>query len=215
VRKRVRLKVGLAVFIALAGTVGYGLLLDAFPRNEVMRLMELLGAGPGTNVAEVGAGRGRMTRAAAGIIGPGGQFYATELGEAKIRALAEAAKADGAGNVTIIEGGEASVNLPASCCDAIYLYKVYHHFTQPTELNASIYQALRPGGRLAVIDFEPRWWRFWLPLPEGVPINRGGHGMPITVLIDELESAGFVLERTIPDWWAFPESRFCVVFRKP
>jgi hypothetical protein len=39
VRKRVRLKVGLAVFIALAGTVGYGLLLDAFPRNEVMRLM--------------------------------------------------------------------------------------------------------------------------------------------------------------------------------
>lgn len=214
-KKRLRITVGLAVFIALGGTVGYGFLLDAFPRDETMRLMGLLGAGPGANVAEIGAGRGRMTLAAAGIIGPGGQFYATELGEAKVRALAEAAQAEGARNVTIIEGGEASVNLPASCCDTIYLYKVYHHFTQPTELNASIYQALRPGGRLAVIDFEPRWWRFWLSHPEGVPINRRGHGMPITVLIDELESVGFVLERTIPDWWAFPESRFCVVFRKP
>jgi SAM-dependent methyltransferase len=131
-----------------------------------------------------------------------------------VKALREAAVDHGLTNVVPLVGSEADANLPEACCDAIFMSKVYHHFTRPGEMNASLYKALKPGGRLAVIDFEPRWWRFWLSLPDGVPPDRGGHGMPMSILIAEMEEAGFVLKRPIPEWWRFPEERYCLIFRK-
>ncbi len=66
-----------------------------------------------------------------------------------------------------------------------------------------------------MIDFEPRWRRVWIGLPEGVPRNRGGHGMPVDILIDEMTAAGFDVESKDLEWWSLPERRFCVVFRRP
>jgi hypothetical protein len=51
-------------------------------------------------------------------------------------------------------------------------------------------------------------------LPSGVPQNRGGHGIPKEILIQELSNEGFRLDRTIDYWWVFPDTRYCVVFRK-
>ena len=83
------------------------------------------------------------------------------------------------------------------------------HLTKPLEIDASLFRALKPGGLLAVIDEEP-------PAksspPEGVPKNRGGHGMPQKLLVKELTSAGFQLVKTVDDW---PNHDYCAVFRKP
>jgi len=63
--------------------------------------------------------------------------------------------------------------LPAGCCDAILLRGVYHHLTEPTAALVSLRRALRPGGRLLVIDFAPVWWLApWTP--KGIPKDRGG-----------------------------------------
>jgi hypothetical protein len=43
-----------------------------------------------------------------------------------------------------------------------------------------------------------------------VPQNRGGHGIPEAILIQELTNAGFQLERVINHWWLFPDRRHCV-----
>jgi hypothetical protein len=56
--------------------------------------------------------------------------------------------------VTVIEGAAASANLPAACCDAIFLRHVYHHLGDYGAFNKSLQSALKPGGRLAIIDFE-------------------------------------------------------------
>jgi SAM-dependent methyltransferase len=45
--------------------------------------------------------------------------------------------------------------LPAACCDAIVLRRVYHHLSDPAAINASLLPSLRPGGLLAVIDLPP------------------------------------------------------------
>src|SRR5262249_9202443 len=118
-------------------------------------------------------------------------------------------------NVTVIEGGDHSTNLPDRCCDAIWMAKVYHHFTDPVAMDASLVRSLRPGGRVAVIEFAPSALRFWLTRPSGVPEDRGGHGIPEHVLIGELTGAGLRVDSVINDWWILPDRRYCVVFRKP
>ncbi len=86
--------------------------------------------------------------------------------------------------------------------------RVYHHLTKPAEFDNALLRSLKPGGRLAIIDFPPR---SGLEPVEGVPANRGGHGIPQKVLIDELTSAGLLLAKTVNDW---PEGDYCVLFVK-
>ena len=180
---------------------------------EVPRLLELLELKPGMTVADVGAGFGAWTMRLARAIGPSGRVYATDLGAAHLVALRDATARERLNNVTIIEGAVSSTNLPALCCDAILIRDAYHHFTQPDALIKSLAASLKPGGRLAVIDFPPRPST---EVPAGVPANRGGHGVPSDVV--EREVRGELTHvRTIPAWSpaSEPASLFLVLFRKP
>jgi ubiquinone/menaquinone biosynthesis C-methylase UbiE len=176
---------------------------------ESARLAQLLKWHTGSMVAEIGAGAGEMTLDVAQRVGPSGHVYATEVSTEKLAHLKELAAEEKNHNITVLEGSQAGTNLPPVCCDAIYMRRVYHHFTEPGKMDASLFQSLKPGGMLAVIDFPPR---SSLPPVEGVPANRGGHGMPKKILIQELTSAGFQLVAEPADW---PNDNYCVVFRKP
>jgi hypothetical protein len=83
---------------------------------------------------------------------------------------------------------------------------VYHHLTKPTEFDAGLLRSLKPEGRLAIIEFRPR---AGLEPVEGVPANRGGHGIPQKVLLEELVSAGFQSVKIVNDW---PAGDYCVLF---
>lgn len=211
-----RLAAAIAAVVLIAGALyAYGMYRDSRPQDDVRRALNLLHVERGATVADIGAGSGRMAVIAAEIVGPAGRVFATEIDEAKLREIGAAAASSGVSNLTTIRGAESATALPDACCDAILISKVYHHFEHPASMNRDIYRALRPGGRVAVIDFEPRWWRFWLSRPDGVPENRGGHGMPLDILHEELQQAGFKRDQVVPDFWRFPERRYCVVFRKP
>ena len=108
----------------------------------------------------------------------------------------------------VVESAEADTNLPTACCDAIFLRRVYHHLTKPAEFDAKLLASLRPGGRLAIIDFPPR---SGLEPVQGVPANRGGHGIPEKIVVEELTRAGLQLEKEVNDW---PDDSYCVVFFK-
>ena len=176
---------------------------------ESARLATLRHWQAGSAVAEIGAGAGEMALDVAQRAGPAGHVYATEVSSEKLAHLRELAAKEKDHNITVIEGSQSGTNLPPECCDSIYMRRVYHHFTEPQEMDASLFQSLKPGGLLAVIDFPPR---SWLPPVEGVPANRGGHGMPKDILIQELTRAGFQVVSEPANW---PDGNYCVVFRKP
>lgn len=156
---------------------------------DVEWLIESLQLTEGSVVADIGAGNGGQTLAIAEHIGPSGHIYSTELGEESLEELRENIEWENVGNVTVLEGHPSQTNLPDECCNAIYLRRVYHHIGDPPSMNASLFQSLKPGGRLAIIDFEPRG-------DEADPGGRssgGQHGVTAETVVEELTSAGFTL----------------------
>jgi precorrin-6B methylase 2 len=180
---------------------------------EVPQLVQLLELKPGMAVADVGAGFGAWTMRFARWLGPAGRVYATDVGSTQLAALRDIVERDRLSTVTVLEGAIDATNLPAACCDAILIRDAYHHFTQPEAMIRSLAASLKPGGRLAVIDFPPRANS---EVPAGVPANRGGHGVPPEVIQREV---GGVLAhvRTIAAWspTSQPDSLYLVLFRKP
>jgi predicted methyltransferase len=177
--------------------------------KDADKLATLLNWKLGSVVAEIGAGDGGLTLAAAERVGPTGRVYTTELDPKDLAKLESLAAEQKAHNIIAVKAGEAETNLPRECCDSIFMRQVYHHLTKPAEIDASLFQSLKPGGLLAVIDMEPRSGS---SIPKGVPKNRGGHGMPKQLLIDELRAAGFQA-LTTPNYWHGED--YCLVFRKP
>jgi SAM-dependent methyltransferase len=163
---------------------------------DAPKLVEVLALKPGMTVADVGAGFGAMTVVLGKWIGTG-HVFATDVAERQLAVIREYVTREGLTNVTVLEGAEDSTNLPAGCCDAIFLRHVYHHVTAIEPFNKSVYASLKPGGRVAIIDFVPDPGS---KLPDGVPTNRGGHGIPPEVVIAELKVAGLQHERTIEKW---------------
>jgi len=178
--------------------------------EEAAHLATLLGWKPGSVVAEIGAGDGRMTVAVAQRVGAAGKVYTTELDPKKLAHLEELAAKEK--NITAIKAGETGTNLPPECCDSIFMRLVYHHLTKPADVDASLLRSLKPGGRLAVIDEEPNPSD---PVPAGVPKNRGGHGIPQKLLVEELTAARFQVVTQIVPWADWPHHSYCVVLRKP
>jgi predicted methyltransferase len=181
-------------------------------QEESNRLAKLLDWHAGSVVAEIGAGEGELTLLAAERVGPSGTVYTTELDAEKLKHLEElAAKGQ---NIRALRAGATDTNLPQGCCDSIFMRLVYHHLTKPAEIDASLFRALKPGGRLAVMDEEPSEGS---SVPKGVPKNRVGHGIPQKILISELVAEGFQVESVDTDWpgRSFSSQLYCVVFHKP
>jgi ubiquinone/menaquinone biosynthesis C-methylase UbiE len=197
------------IVVTLLWSVGVlALEINGDERNEVTRLAELTRWKEGTVVADIGAGDGTYSFLAAEKVGPSGRIYATEIDKEKLKNLkAEAVKRQ-LENVVTVEGTADDTKLPSSCCDTIFLRHVYHHLTRPQEFDRNLVRSLRPGGYLAIIDFPPAPN---LPPVGGVPNNRGGHGIPEKVMVEELTSAGLQVEKVIDDWSAHD---YCVLFMK-
>jgi ubiquinone/menaquinone biosynthesis C-methylase UbiE len=183
--------------------------LHADARHEITRLAELMHWKPGTIVADIGAGDGEYSFVAAEKVGASGRVFATEIDPDKLKSLRAEAVKRKLSNITVVEGAADDTKLPTNCCDAIYLRHVYHHITKPVEFDQNLVRSLKPGARLAIIDFPPDKN---LPDVEDVPKNRGGHGIPEKIMVDELTAAGLQVEKVIDDWSA---RDYCVLFVKP
>jgi SAM-dependent methyltransferase len=214
-RTRIRLAIVLAVAAAVLGGnyILRPVAFHALPYSvtgEDARLAEVLRLSPGMTVAEIGAGRGVLAAAIARRLEPGGQLYATELSTDRLRELRRRVEREGIGNMLIVEAGETQTNLPDACCDAVFMRNVYHHIGDPAAFNTSLRRSIRDGGLLAIIDFPPSVFWSRSASPDGAAPARTGHGVTPHEVVEELERAGFRLERTIENWGGHT---FLVLFR--
>ncbi|MGH9220407.1 MAG: class I SAM-dependent methyltransferase [Vicinamibacterales bacterium] len=165
---------------------------------DAPKLVEILGVTPGMTIADIGSGGGAMT-VVLGKWNTSGRVFATDITPHALRWTREYVNKEGLTNVTVIEGAAGATNLPDDCCEAVFLRHVYHHITEIGAFNKSLHASLKPGGRLAIIDFEARRPNP-AEIPKGVPANRLGHGIPPSVVIEEMTGAGFTHVRTIDAW---------------
>lgn len=173
------------------------------------RLVEALQIRPGQHLAEIGAGAGGLSVALAREVGPSGHVYSNELDSSRRAAIRAAVARAELANVTVVEGRAASTNLPDACCDGVFMRNVYHHFGDPAAMNASLWRSLKPGGRLAIIDFPPRGGREAASAEARDSGRR--HGVTPETVARELEAAGFEVVATT----GAGGREFMVVGRKP
>ncbi|MGH9174425.1 MAG: class I SAM-dependent methyltransferase [Vicinamibacterales bacterium] len=166
------------------------------PAAEARELASLLQIKPGDVVAEIGAGGGEIARVIAGRVTPGGRLIVTEVSDSRLAGLHSMVSSEHLAHVEVRQGETHATALPDACCGVIYMRHVYHHFEDTAAMNASLRRTLAPGGRLAIIDFEPGMILGWI-----APNNaRQGHGVTIEEVGRELASAGLVVEHEDAEW---------------
>jgi ubiquinone/menaquinone biosynthesis C-methylase UbiE len=177
---------------------------------ETSTLFAALEIQRGQTVGEIGAGNGGLTIEVARLVGAEGTVLTSELGERQISGLQRAVKNSGLAQITVVEGDASATNFPDECCDAIFMRNVYHHLADPAAMNASILRALKPGGRVAIVDFEPNRGRREARRPAD-RASDDSHGASPASVARELNEAGFEVIRTEPG----ANRGFMVVAAKP
>jgi ubiquinone/menaquinone biosynthesis C-methylase UbiE len=117
-------------------------------------LLGELGLKPGMVVADVGAGSGYLSRRMAPLVAPGGRVIATDIQPEMLALLAEVAKDPRYANIQPLLGGLEDTRLPAGTVDLAIMVDVYHELEYPYEVLASIVRALKPGGRVAFVEYR-------------------------------------------------------------
>ena len=118
------------------------------------KIVEAAKVKPGMVVADIGAGTGLFTRLFANGVATEGKVYAVDIADNFLRHIEKTAKEQNVTNVETVLATTDSANLPADSVDLAFICDTYHHFEFPHKTMASIHRALRPGGRVVVIDFH-------------------------------------------------------------
>ena len=170
------------------------------------RVLDVCRIEPGMRIADIGAGTGFYSRLFARAVGESGWVYAVDLSTQFARHINQQADTAGIDHLTTVLCTERSVRLPPDSVDRVFICDTYHHFEYPEQTLASIFQALKSGGQMIVIDFER--------IPgESREFILGHVRAGKDVFRQEIEAAGFVLEEEV-EIAAFREN-YLLRFKKP
>jgi ubiquinone/menaquinone biosynthesis C-methylase UbiE len=146
------------------------------------RVIEALALRPGERVADIGAGTGYFTvRLARSSAAP--NVYAVDIEPSMIEYIRQRAAKEGLDNVEAVLGAGDRTNLPAPV-DVALVVNTYHHIPDRVAYFRRLREQMKPGGRLAVVDFRK-------DAPEGPPREFRFEPEEIT---GELQKAGFELQ---------------------
>jgi len=168
---------------------------DAWQKpHEVIQALTLK---PDAIVADIGSGTGYFSVRFAHMV-PKGRVYGVDTEPGMVKHLADRAKREGLKNVTAVAGKPGDPRLPEKA-DLVILVDVYHHVENREQYFRQLQKSLRPGGRLAIIDFR-------MDSPEGPP--KSARIEPDRVKA-ELKRAGYALAQE----HAFLPNQYFLVFR--
>jgi len=176
-------------------------------RDERQRPRELVAAmdvKPGMTVADVGTGAGYMLPFLSEAVGPSGRVIAEDLFPDFLQQARQ--HASGLKNVEFVLGSDHSAKLTPGSADRILVLDAFHHFDYPKDMLASLLAALKPDGRLTIVEYHKN--------ERSMPGGRALTHIRFTEdqAIAEVEAAGF---RLITKKDHIPDVQWLAIFRKP
>jgi SAM-dependent methyltransferase len=154
--------------------------------EEPDKALDALQLTRGSSVADVGAGSGYFTVRMAERVGPDGRVYAVDIQPEMLQLLGERLKRGRITNVTTVLGALDDPKLPEAALDLILMVDVYHEFSEPQKMLRRMRAALKPGGRLVLLEYRKE--------DPTVPI-RFEHKMSVAEARMEVEAEGFTLAK--------------------
>ncbi len=128
------------------------------PEREVEeapeKMLDALRLKPGMTVADIGAGSGYLSWRLATRVGPKGRVYAEDIQPEMLDIIRTQMKRRGVQNVVPVLGTITDTRLPPASVDLILLVDVYHEFDHPYEMTQAMVKALKPGGRIAFVEYR-------------------------------------------------------------
>jgi ubiquinone/menaquinone biosynthesis C-methylase UbiE len=152
--------------------------------EQTDKLLASLKIKPGQTVCDLGCGNGYYTLELARMVGPKGKVLAVDIQQEMLHLLDLRMKEAGVTNVEPIPSTPIDPRLPPASCDLILVVDVYHEFGYPVQMLAALHKALKPDGRLVLVEFRAED-----PL---VPI-KPEHKMSKRQVLKELEPNGYEL----------------------
>jgi SAM-dependent methyltransferase len=173
---------------------------DREAEENTSLLIENLEIRPEDRIADIGAGSGYHVFRMAPLASEG-VVYAVDIQPEMLRAIERRKKENNTNNVVLVKGAEKSVNLPENSVDKVLMVDVYHEFSYPAEILVSIIKALRPGGKIYLIEYKGE--------DESIPIKKL-HKMTEYQSVKEMNAAGLKLQGNLGN---LPKQH-CMVFVK-
>jgi ubiquinone/menaquinone biosynthesis C-methylase UbiE len=175
---------------------------EVFEQHEA--IIAALDIRPGMAIADVGAGTGAFSFPLARKVGSSGKVIAQDISPAFLRGIEARARLENLPQLITLLGAEKEARLAPNSVDMVFTCDTYHHFEYPQAMLASLHQALRPGGRLIVIDYERIPGR---SSPWVLGHVRAGR----ETVVAEIEAAGFKQIRS----HQFLRENFFIEFMRP
>jgi len=152
------------------------------------RALNEIGIAKGSTAADIGAGSGAITWRLAERVGPSGKVYANDIQPRMLELLRQNMAQRGIANVETVLGTVDDPKLPPSSVDMELMIDVYHEFSHPQEMLGHLREALKPGGRMVLLEYRGE--------DPAIPI-RPEHKMTVAMVKAEVEPEGFRLDKTI------------------
>jgi ubiquinone/menaquinone biosynthesis C-methylase UbiE len=143
---------------------------------------------PGMVVADIGAGTGYYSLRIARLVSPGGKVIAVDIQPEMLARLRTEAQTEKLSNVETVLGSASDPKLPTGATDLVLMVDVYHELSQPQSILRHIRAALKPGGRLVLLEYRKE--------DPKVPI-RPEHKMSVRDVRAEIEPEGFHFEQSV------------------
>jgi len=170
------------------------------PKNKPDEILEALTLRQGQKVADIGAGGGYFSLRFVEAVGKDGRLFAVDTNPKFLEFIKNSAKEKGLDNVETVLTTEDNPTLSEKSIDLIFMRNVCHHLTNRVEYFKRLRGALKPRGRIAIIEYRTGGGRFSFH-------RKFGHYVPKKIIIEEMKEAGYQLEKDLD---FLPEQSFVI-----
>jgi predicted methyltransferase len=156
--------------------------------EQPQRVIDALDIREGQTVADLGAGSGYFSFRMAPKVGNAGKVLAVDIQEEMLNVVRQRARREGIKNVLAIRSSESDAKLPPDSVDLLLMVDVYHELEYPYEVMRSVVKALKPGGRVALVEYRKEDPRIMI---------KEVHKMSEQQVIKEMAAVGLKHQQTI------------------